>query len=220
MGWDMRDDPPTIPSFNWGDNEERVPGGVPTWPTAPRLPAVSGLAHGGGQPLLLFVSLVLNGVLFACFVFALVLARAGVLGPPGGSGELGSHTGTPGIALGTPTATMSPTPGAGQLEVDPSSVDLSCNSGQSTQYVVLRNPGSESVSWQVQYPSSQDQANVSVNPSSSQLRAGGSVSLLIALRHRPTNGDGTIRFIDGSSDNGSGDALATLSYSISGCGGG
>jgi hypothetical protein len=220
MGWDMKDDPPTIPSLHWDDAPGREPGGVPTWPTAPRMPAVSGLSNLGGQPLLLFFSLVLNGVLFACFVFALVLARAGVLGPPGGSGELGNRTGTSGLVLGTPTATTSPTPGAGQLEVDPSSIDLSCNSGQQSQFVVLRNPGTESVSWSVQYPSSQDQSNVTVNPSSSDIRAGGSVSIQIQLRRRATNGDGSIRFNTGSNDNSSSDSLTSLSYSITGCSGG
>jgi hypothetical protein len=93
-------------------------------------------------------------------------------------------------------------------------VQLGCSDGQQTQYVVLRNAGTDDVQWQVKFASQADQAAVSVSQSEGDLRAGTSMALQIQLRHHATNQQGTIRFDPGTPDAGS---PASLSYTIVGC---
>jgi hypothetical protein len=151
-----------------------------------------------------------NGILFASFVFALLLARAGVLSPPNSAGT--SRSSAP--ALSSPTATTSPTPDTGWLQVAPTSVQLGCADGQQTQFVVLRNTGTGDVQWRVTFASQADQAAVSVNQSEGDLKAGTSMALQIQIRRHATNQQGTIRFDPGTPNVGS---PASLSYTIVGC---
>jgi hypothetical protein len=206
----MQDDPPTMPGLHWEGRDGRVPGGMPTWPVVPRSLDAPAVPKWDRRALLLGMSLVVNGILFASFVFVLLLARAGVLSPPISAGPSRS----PAPALSSPTATTSPTPDTGWLQVAPTSMQLGCSGGQQTQYVVLRNTGTDDVQWQVQFASQADQAAVSVNQSAGDLRAGTSMALQIQIRRHATNQGGTIRFDPGTPDAGS---PASLSYTIVGC---
>jgi hypothetical protein len=213
MGQDMQDDPPTMPGWQEADAFQRPPGGAPTWPTNPGSPAVPTFPVRDRQPVLLIMSLVANGALLACVLMLLVLARAGALTPPSASGQNGPLAAATSSAMATPMATPSPTSGSGWLQVAPTSVQLDCADGQQTQYVVLRNTGTDSVQWQVGFAGA-DQAGVSVNISGGELRAGTSIALQIQIRKHASDQQGVIRFSPDTSDAGS---PATLDYTITGC---
>jgi hypothetical protein len=110
-------------------------------------------------------------------------------------------------------ATPSPTSGSGWLQVAPTSVQLGCGEGQQTQYVVLRNTGTDAVQWQVGFAGA-EQVGVVVNTSGGDLRAGASIALQIQIRKHASDQQGVIRFSPDTSDAGS---PANLSYTIAGC---
>jgi hypothetical protein len=116
--------------------------------------------------------------------------------------------------MSSPTATLSPTPGSGWLQVAPTSVELQCGNGQQTQFVVLRNTGSDVVHWQVTDAGGSDQVGISVNQSEGDLRAGTSMALQLQIRKHAGNQQGVVRFDPGTPDAG---APASLSYTIAGC---
>jgi hypothetical protein len=213
MGQDMQDDPPTMPGWHAADAFQRPPGGAPTWPTIPGPPAVPTSPVRDRQPVLLIMSLVANGALLACVLMLIVLARAGVLTPPSASGQTGPLAAATNSAMATPIATPSPTSESGWLQVAPATVQLGCGEGQQTQYVVLRNTGTDSVQWQVGFAGT-DQVGVSVNTSGGDLRAGASIALQIQIRRHASDQQGVIRF---SPDTPAAGSPASLSYTITGC---
>jgi hypothetical protein len=82
---------------------------------------------------------------------------------------------SPKASIDTPTAA----PVNGWLHVTPTNLQLSCNNGQQTQFVVLMNTGTESVQWQVIFSVPADQAGVNVTPNQGTLNAGTSMPLQI-----------------------------------------
>ncbi len=156
------------------------------------------------------MSLVANGAFLACSLMLLVLARAGAIAPPSPSSP--SHV----LASATtsPTATVSPTPDSGWLQVAPTSVELQCGNGQQTQFVVLRNTGSDDVQWQIRFASGNDQVGISVSQTGGDLRAGTSTALQLQIRRHAGNQQGVVTFDPGTPDAG---APASLSYTIAGC---
>jgi hypothetical protein len=97
-------------------------------------------------------------------------------------------------------ATPTPAPDNGWLQVTPTNLQLSCNNGQQTQFIVLKNTGTESVQWQVIFSLPADQAGVSVTPNQGTLNAGTSMPLQIqnqTYAHGPqgvAGQQGTIEF--------------------------
>jgi hypothetical protein len=79
-------------------------------------------------------------------------------------------------------------------------LQLSCNNGQQTQFVVLKNTGAEPVQWQAIFSEPADQVGVSVTPNQGTLNAGTSMPLQIqnqTYAHGPQGAagqQGTIEF--------------------------
>jgi hypothetical protein len=212
----MRDtDPPTLPHIPWEHQGGRAPGGVPTWPeaSAPRYPMPSAAPTGNGHPIVLGISLVANGVLLASLVGVLFLVQAGAFAPPSSSGRATP----PGSALGSASATPSPTPVSAWLQVAPSSVQLACSGDQRTQVVVLTNSGPQDVQWQVTLDVPTNQAGVAISPRRGDLQAGASVSIQVQNRNLSTDQQGVMRFVPQTPTAG---PAPSVSYASSGCQGG
>ncbi len=205
---------------------------VPTWPGAEerarwmqelglrqrqRAPAgyVSMLAFG--------ISLGANVVL-AGLLGLLWLGQAGAFAPGGATGQPALGGSKHGAALSSPSATPSPvsslTPGAGWLQVTPSSVQLGCGDGQQTQVVVLENNGPQTVDWQVAFSVPQEQAGVVIDPQQGELDAGASVSVQLQNttqstgRHGGSGHQGVIDFAPTTPDAG---PSANLAYTTAVC---
>jgi hypothetical protein len=213
------DDAPTmpqLPQYSRSTPSGQEPGGMPTWPAVDRH---SLRAPAGGVPAMalatgLAVSLVANGALLVALVSVLVFARAGVFSPHSSSTQ---HTPAPSAtsaAASTTSALSSPTPSGGWLQVAPSSVQLGCDGGQDTQFVVLANTGTEDVGWQVVFSVSADQVGVAVDPMQGDLSAGTSITLQIHNTSQADAQHGVIRFDPDTSAAG---APPTLNYTTSGC---
>ncbi len=191
---------------------------MPTWPEpdarAPRYTAPGGrgsLLVGG-----LAVSLGANAALLIALLVVLLLARTGALAPSRSAAQA-----TSGVASSSPTVNGRPTPSPtsaaltnGSFQVTPSSVQLGCDSGQQTQFVVLLNTGSDDIQWQAEISRSGDHAPVDVGPNQGNLRAGTSIAIQI---HNQSNGDsqqGTITF---TPDSPSAGQPPTVAFSAVGC---
>jgi hypothetical protein len=184
------------------------PGQIPTWPVPSerdqrptergRPPSGCVSAAAGGASVVLLVSLL--SLLIHTGVFSL-----------GGSSSPGASARHPSL---TPTPTLTSTPVTGWLQVAPTSVHLGCDDPQTTQFVVLVNSGSQSVSWQASLSSSGDQAGVAVSPNRGQLAAGASRAIQIQSRMRSVAQQGVIQFNPNNSDAG---RSPSLSYTTEGC---
>lgn len=216
----MQDDEPTVPQlpqlaqYSRSPSSGREPGEMPTWPA---VDTHSRRAPSEGVPTMalatgLAVSLVANGALLVALVSVLLFARAGVFSP-----RSSSTTPAPSAtsaAASTTNALPSPTPSGGWLQVAPSSVQLGCDGGQDTQFVVLANTGPEDVQWQVVFAVSADQAGVAVDPMQGDLSAGTSITLQIHNTSRADAQQGVIRFDPDTSAAGT---PPTLSYTTISC---
>lgn len=207
----MHDDKPTVPDlrrYEPGASADRdAVAGTPAWPLGRER-----LSNRGVRTVALGVSLGANVVLLVGLLSVLVLGRGGgATGQPvpAGPGAGASTT------LGTPTASASSQPLAGWLRVTPSSVQLGCENGQQTQFVVLQNGGPSRVQWQAVLSAPSDQAGVVVDPHEGRLAAGASVS--IRIENRTRDGDspggassqqGVIRFESNAPDAGAGPSLS------------
>jgi len=159
----------------------------------------------------LAVSLVANGALLVALVSVLLVARAGFFAPHS------SFTPPAPSATSAASATnalASPTPSGGWLQVAPSSVQLGCDGGQDTQFVVLANMGAADVQWQAVFSVSADQAGIEVDPMQGNLSAGTSIALQIHNTSQADAQHGVIRFAPDSSAAGE---APSLSYTTSSC---
>jgi hypothetical protein len=174
---------------------------------------VSALAFG--------VSLGANIVLLASLVGAILLVQAGVFSSATRGRAQSSST-------VTSSATSSPSPNAASLQVSPSSVQLTCVSGQRTQFVTLQNSGTAKVRWQAKFSVPTQQAGVAVSPQQGELAAGGSAPIQLQNTTRSGGSQGTsgrqgvITFAPLSSEDGQNTGAdagssATLSYTTVGC---
>ena len=221
----MRSDDPTVPNLGWyapgAAPEPGAAGERPTWPTGDeRPPHAPGLARppsGYVNATLFGVSLGANAVLLLGLLSLLLLSHAGAFAPGGSSGSS-----APGAALSSPTATSSPTPSSGWLQVAPNSVQLGCDAGQRTQFVVLQNTGPQRVRWQADVAGSGDQApaGVAVSPDHGELDAGASLPLQIqnttdaSGAQGVSSQQGVIRFPASAAEAG---PPPRLSYTTMGC---
>ncbi len=149
---------------------------------------------------MLGASLGVNVVLLIVLLSVMILDHGGFSpgnGPIGFSSPLSRvSTASPRAGIATPTAT----PAGGWLQVTPTNLQLSCNGGQQTQFVVLKNTGTEPVQWQVIFSEPADQVGVNINPNQGTLNAGSSTPLQIQNQthaHGPQGVDGqrgTIEF--------------------------
>lgn len=217
----MQRDGPTwtnLPRFDHEADTPPEPLGTPTWPEPPaggrRSFGRDGSPFGSVNTLILGASLFANVVLLIALISVLLLSHSGALAS-GGSAPQGSVAGA---ALSTPTATAiaTTTPlNGGELQISPSSVQLSCDGGQRSQVVVLANNGPETVQWQASFSGSGFQAPITINPNRGELQAGASVSIQIQINRRASGSQqGTITFVSGTSDAGAG---PSLSYTTNGC---
>ncbi|HKW23700.1 MAG TPA: hypothetical protein VJO13_20130 [Ktedonobacterales bacterium] len=212
----MQDDGPTFPRY---DAPGRTPGGMPAWPEmntgadARRQRYSAGGARPTTLAAILAVSIGANVALIAALLAVVLLARAGYFAPSqqGGTGSGISATTT---ITTTPAPSPSATPAAGGLKVTPTSVQLGCDSGQQSQYVVLANSGSDSVDWQLEVSGGLDQAGVSISPRHGTLRPG--TSIVIRLQNI-SNGNGQQGVITFTSDTQAAGSTPTLSYTTAGC---
>src|SRR5690348_11964862 len=160
----VQDDGPTFPRY---DAPGRTPGGMPAWPEmntgadARRQRYSAGVARPTTLAAILAVSIGANVALIAALLAVVLLARAGYFAPSPLAGTGISATST---MTTTPAPSPSATPAAGGLQVTPTSVQLGCDSGQQSQYVVLINSGSDSVDWQLEVSGGSDQSGVSISP--------------------------------------------------------
>jgi hypothetical protein len=162
-------------------------------------------------------------VLLVALIGFLLLAQAGAFSS---GGAFGRATSGPPIGSSTTTASpaSSPSPGAGWLQITPSSVQLGCVSGQRTQFATLQNSGPEKAQWKATFSVSAQQAGVAISPSQGTLAAGDSVSIQIQNTTR-SNGpqgahsrQGVISFTPTTTDAGAeAGAPATLAYTTVGC---
>jgi hypothetical protein len=216
----MHDNGPTVPDLRRyepeASAEPHAAAARPAWPlTGERALGRGRLSGSGARSMALGISLGANVVLLVSLLGALVLGRGGGSAgqpSPGGAGA--------GIVLGTPTASASSQPLAGWLQVTPSSVQLGCDNGQQTQFVILKNGGPEKVQWQAVISSPGDQAGIEVGPHEGGLAAG--ASMAVKIRNEFHGGDsqdassqqGIIRFEPAAPGAG---AAPSLSYTAESC---
>lgn len=180
----QEDGPPTMPSLRrlrryvtGLSGEYGKPSRSSTWPAGKKLnqPPTS---HKR-RPLVLGTSLGVNVVLLIVLLSVLVLDHSGFShsNAPVGSSSAVSRvtTANPRGSIDTPTAA----PANGWLQVTPTNLQLSCNNGQQTQFVVLRNTGTEPVQWQAIFSEPADRVGVNVTPNQGTLNAGASTPLQI-----------------------------------------
>jgi hypothetical protein len=114
------------------------------------------------------------------------------------------------------------------LQVTPSSVQLTCVSGQRTQFVTLQNSGSTKVRWQATFSLPAQQAGVTLTPHDGELAAGGSIPIQLVNTTRSggsqgaSGRQGVITFAATPADNSQGASAdpgspAKLSYTTVGC---
>ena len=178
------DGPPTLPSLHrlrryvtGASGEYGHPSGSNTWPSGRRLHQPS--ASHKSPPLILSASLGVNLVLFVVLLSVLVLDHGGF---SQSNVPFGSSSSVPRVTNASPKAGMdTPTaaPVNGWLQVTPTNLQLNCNNGQQTQFVVLKNTGAEPVQWQVIFSIPANQVGVNVNPNQGTLSAGASMPLQI-----------------------------------------
>lgn len=157
------------------------------------------------------VSLGANVALIAALLAVILLARGGYFAP---SSQPAAKTSVTSTALSSPVPSPSAVSTAGWLQVAPTSVQLGCDSGQQTQFVVLANTGAESVQWQVVYAVSADQSGVTISPRQGNIRAGTSIVVQIQSKRQTDGQQGVIHFDPDTSAAGS---SPSLSYTTTGC---
>jgi hypothetical protein len=180
----QEDGSPTLPSLRrlrryvtGASGEYGKPSASSTWPTGSRHNRPS--SSHKRTPLVLSASLGVNVVLLIVLLGILVLDHGGFSqsNVPVGSSSAVSRvsTASPRASIDTPTAI----PVDGWLQVTPTNLQLSCNNGQQTQFVVLKNTGTEPVQWQAIFSEPADQVGVNVTPNQGTLNAGTSMPLQI-----------------------------------------
>ncbi|HEX9069884.1 MAG TPA: hypothetical protein VF807_14010 [Ktedonobacterales bacterium] len=157
------------------------------------------------------VSLGINISLIMILLSVFLLARAGYFAPRTSSAQ---STSTVAATTAAVSATSAAAPPGGWLQVAPISVQLGCDGGQQTQFVVLANTGSQDVQWQVVFAVSADQPGVEVSPREGNLRAGTSIVLQIHNTSQSGGQQGTMRF---EADTSAAGTPPSLSYASAGC---
>jgi hypothetical protein len=222
----MRSDGPIVPDLGWDElgaaPDLGVSGATPIWPRGSGHPQHAHGPHrvpaGSVSAAVLVASLGANVVLVVSLLSLLPLSHAGAFAP--GDSTRSTGLSASGTALRSPTATSSPTPLSGWLQVTPSSVHLGCAAGQRMQFVVLENTGPQSVHWQAVLSGSAEQTRVAVNPTQGDLDAGASLPLHLQNTTHASDAQGAssqqgvIRFAPAAAEAGS---PSSLGYTTVGC---
>ncbi len=215
----MQDDGPNTSSSRGYDVPGRAPEEMPVWPEmnagmeARRQRYSAGAARPTTLAAILAVSIGANVALIAALLAIVLLARAGYLAPSPRA-TTGTGISATSAANTTPSPSPSATTTAGWLQVTPISVQLGCDSGQQSQYVVLANSGLDSVDWQAELSVDSDQAGVSISPRHGTLRPG--TNIAIRLQNN-SNGDGRQGVISFNTDSQAAGSPPTLNYTTTGC---
>jgi hypothetical protein len=218
----MQNDDPTLPPrIRYEPAEAPDPDAfseAPTWPPAGERPLPP---RRPDRSPLLWLSLGAIGVAIIGLLGVLLLnqlgafASRGATGSPGATGALSGPT-----ALPSTTATTSPGPLAGGLQVTPGSVRLGCDGDERTQEVVLVNAGPAVVEWQAVVDTAADRAGIAITPNQGDLDAGDNLSVQLENTTQSSDSEGSshregvIRFVPASADAG---AVASLSYRLDLC---
>jgi hypothetical protein len=200
---------------------------MPTWPVEAerrrRIHEVRPIPSGRVREAVFGLSLVGNFVLLTSVLGVLALIQMGFFA----QGDASRQSAT-GLGLSNPTASSSPFPSTSPspspsstptaLQVTPSSVQLSCASGQRTQVVTLQNTGPMAVQWHATVSS--QKVGVAVSPQQGELAAGGNISIQVQTTTKstgPQGGAGQQGVITFMSTNPDGSQPAQLSYTTVGC---
>lgn len=216
----MQDGRPPVPNQRWLDRRNaggREPGGAPSWPEADAPDHRGATRRVRSTPLaaaILAVSLGANVALIVALLAVTLFARAGYFSPFNSRAQTTPAHSATSASVSTASAIPSPTPTGGWLQVGPTSVQLGCDGGQQSQFVVLANTGTEDVQWQVVFSVSADQAGVTISPRQGNLRAGTSIVAQIQNKRQPDGQQGVIRFDPDTSAAGT---PPSLSYTATGC---
>jgi hypothetical protein len=218
----MQNDEPTLPQgVGYEPDAATVPSAhsdAPTWPPAGARPP---RPLGPDRSPLLWLSLGATGMAVMGLLGILLFNRLGVFTPRGTLGSPGPTSALSGsTSLPSPTATTSPGPLAGGLQVSPSGLRLGCDGDQRTQQVILVNAGPTDVMWQAVVAAAADRAGIAITPNQGALAAGASVSVVLENTTWSSTSDGSshqegmISFVPASAPAG---APASLSYRLDLC---
>jgi hypothetical protein len=194
---------------------------MPTWPAEAerrrRIREARPIPSGRMREAMFGLSVVGNVVLLTSLLGVLALIQMGFFAQGGVAKEP-----TTGFGLSSPPASSSPSPSPSSnptaLQVAPSSVQLTCASGQRTQVVTLQNTGSITVQWRATF--STQKPGVTVSPQQGALAAGGSIPIEVQTTTKSTGPEGgsgrqgVITFTPTTSDGGQ---PARLTYTTVGC---
>lgn len=187
-------------------------GGAPIWPGAESMASDDKPRHVAWFALLGIASVLVIALGAATFLGA--IASQGAPGPAGSIAHGTGHTALP-TATPTPPVTPTPTSPPNWLTASPDTISLGCHSGKKSATVTLRNAGPRTLSWEAQVPSNFfGTADVSVSPSSGEVRAGGSVSVTITNHVPSTAHSNAIEFQLGNEDAGQ---PPLVEYSVAAC---
>jgi hypothetical protein len=168
----------------------------------------------------LATSLGVNVVLLVVLLGVLVLDRGGFSqsNVPAGSSSSLSRVTNSGSKAGIDTPTAAPV--NGWLQVTPTNLQLSCNNGQQTQFVVLKNTGTEQIQWQAIFSEPAAQVGVNVTPNQGTLNPGASVPLQIqnqTYSHGPQGVAGQQGTIELNSETVGAGPSPDITYATVGC---
>jgi hypothetical protein len=216
----MQNDEPTLPQhIGYDPDAATLPGAysdAPTWPPAGvRAPR----PLGPDRSPLLWLSLGATGMAIIGLLGVLLFNRLGVFTPRGTTGSPGPTSALSGsTTLPSPTATTSPGPLVGGLQVSPGSLRLGCDGDQRTQEVILANAGPTDAQWQAVVVAAADRAGIAITPNQGALAVGASVSVLLenttwsSTSEGSSHQEGVISFVPASAG-----APASLSYRLDLC---
>ncbi len=227
----MRYEGPTVPTPDHSAPAEAAEATarseMPTWPVEAerrrRLREVRPVPSGRVREAMFGLSLVGNIVLLTSLLGVLALIQMSLFAQGGASRQP-----TTGFGLRSPIASSSPSPSTSPspspssnptaLQVTPSSVQLTCASGQHTQVVTLQNTGPMTVQWHATFSS--QKAGVAVSPQQGALAVGGSITIEVQTTTKstgPEGGSGRQGVITFTPTNLDGGQPAQLSYTTVGC---
>ena len=185
--------------------------GAPIWPGAAGLGGEDKVRHTAW-----FVVLGLAAVLVIALGSASFLGALATRGSAAPTASVAHGVGQSGLptATATPNATATPTAPANWLTASPSAISLGCRGSSKSAVVTLRNVGPRTVSWQAEIPQNFFGPEISVSPSSGELRAGSRTSVTISNRPPSTGHTGTLDFQLNNADAGE---PPSVTYTVATC---
>ena len=189
--------------------------GAPIWPGAAHQANEDKPRHAAWFVLLAIASVVVIALGAATFLGA--VASQGSTASTGTNSHGVGHAALP-TATATSIATATATAPANWLTVSPDSVSLGCHSGKRSAVVTLSNVGPHTVSWEAQIPQNMfGSSDVSVSPSSAELKPGSSIKVTITNHIPSTEHSNYITFQLNTDDSGDPGQSPVVAYSVSYC---